>query len=76
MCKIILEPIWIYGVQLWCTASTSNIEILQALLMIVDAHRFMPNTVIRRNLQISTVKEKSAATTFNTVFYLTHTQTT
>jgi hypothetical protein len=40
--KAILKPIWTYGIQLWGTASTSNIEILErfqskALLMIVDA---------------------------------------
>jgi hypothetical protein len=27
--KTILEPIWAYGIQLWGTASTSNIEILE-----------------------------------------------
>ena len=27
--KVILKPIWTYGIQLWCTASNSNIEILQ-----------------------------------------------
>jgi len=27
--KAILKPIWTYGVQLWDTASNSNIEILQ-----------------------------------------------
>jgi glucose dehydrogenase len=26
--KTILKPIWTYGIQLWGTASTSNIEIL------------------------------------------------
>jgi hypothetical protein len=40
--KTILKPIWTYGIQLWDTASTSNIEILErfqskALRMIVDA---------------------------------------
>jgi hypothetical protein len=40
--KSILKPIWTYGIQLWGTASTSNIEILgrfesKALLIIVDA---------------------------------------
>jgi hypothetical protein len=40
--KIILKPIWAYGIQLWGTASTSNIEILErfqskALRMITDA---------------------------------------
>jgi predicted nuclease with RNAse H fold len=44
------------------TASTSNIEILErfqskALRMIVDAPQHVPNTVIRRDFQIPTVKE-------------------
>jgi hypothetical protein len=61
--KTILKPIWIYGVQLWGTASTSNIEILEhsqskALRMIVDALWYVPNMVIRRDLQIPTVKEE------------------
>jgi hypothetical protein len=45
------------------TASTSNIEILErfqskALRMIVDAPWYVPNTVIRRDLLIPTVKEE------------------
>jgi hypothetical protein len=49
--------------QLWGTASTSNIEILErfqskALRMTVDAPRYVSNTVIRRDLQIPTVKEE------------------
>jgi hypothetical protein len=45
------------------TASTYNIEILElfqskALRMIVDAHWYVPNMVIRRDLQIPTVKEE------------------
>jgi hypothetical protein len=49
--------------QLWDTVSTSNIEILEpfqskALRMIVDAPGYVPNTVIRRDLQIPTVKEE------------------
>jgi hypothetical protein len=40
--KTILKPIWTYGIQLWGTASTSNIEILERfqskdLRMIVGA---------------------------------------
>jgi hypothetical protein len=27
--KAILKPIWTYGLKLWCTISTSNIEILE-----------------------------------------------
>jgi hypothetical protein len=61
--KTILRPIWTYGIQLWGTASTSNIEILErfqskALRMIVDAPWYLPNTVIRRDLQTPTVKEE------------------
>jgi hypothetical protein len=61
--KTILKPIWTYGIQLWGTASTSNIEIPErfqskALRMIVDAPWYMPNTVIRRDLQTPTVKEE------------------
>jgi hypothetical protein len=52
-----------YGIQFWGTASTSNVEILErfqskALSMIVDTSWYVPNTVIRRDLQIPTVKEK------------------
>jgi hypothetical protein len=51
------------GIQLWGTASTSNIEILErfqskALRMIVDAPWYVPNTVIRRDLQTPTVTEE------------------
>jgi hypothetical protein len=61
--KTILKPIWTYGTQLWGTASTSNIEILErfqskALHMTVDAPWYVANTLIRRDLQISSVKEE------------------
>jgi hypothetical protein len=55
--------IWAYGIQLWGTASTSNIDILEhfqskALCMITDAPWYVPNTVIRKDLQIPTVKHE------------------
>jgi hypothetical protein len=61
--KATLKPIWTYAIQLWGTASTSNIEIIELfqskdLRTIVDAPWYVPNTVIRRDLQISTVKEE------------------
>jgi hypothetical protein len=61
--KTILKPIWTYGIQFWGTASTSNIEILErfqskALRMILDAPWYVPNTLIRRDLQIPSVKEE------------------
>jgi hypothetical protein len=60
--KSILKPIWTYGIQLWGTASTSNIEILErfqskALRMIVDAPWYVPNNHIRRDLQMASVEE-------------------
>jgi hypothetical protein len=59
MYKATLKQIWTHGMQLWGTASTSNIEILErfqskALRMIVDA----PNTVTPRDLQTPTDKEE------------------
>jgi hypothetical protein len=61
--KTILNPIWTCGIKIWGTTTTSNIEILKrfqskALRKIVDAPWYMPNTVIRRYLQIPTVKEE------------------
>jgi hypothetical protein len=53
--KTILKPIWSYGMQLWGTASTSNIEIVERF---VDTPRYVPNTVIRRDLRTPTVKEE------------------
>jgi hypothetical protein len=61
--KTILKPIWTYGTELWGTASTSNIEILErfqskTLRVIMDAPWYVLNTVIRRDLQAPTVKEE------------------
>jgi hypothetical protein len=49
--KVILKPIWTYGIQLWGSASISNIEILErfqgkVLRMITDAPWYVPNTVL------------------------------
>jgi hypothetical protein len=60
--KTILKPIWTYGIQLWGTASTSNIEILErfqsrALRMIEDAPWYVPNTLIRRDLHCPPIAE-------------------
>jgi hypothetical protein len=52
-----------FGMQLWCRASNFNLEILErfqsrALRIIVEASWFVPNTVIRRDLQTPTVREE------------------
>jgi hypothetical protein len=61
--KAILKPIWTYGIQLWGTTSNSNINILEhfqskVLGLIVDAPWYVSNSVIRKDLQIPTVKEE------------------
>jgi hypothetical protein len=71
MYKTILKPIWTYGIPLWGTASTSNIEVLQrfqnkVLRLIANAPRYLPNTVLHAHLLIPTVK--AATTNFGTKY--------
>ena len=61
--KAILKPIWTYGVQLWGSASNSNIDILErfqskVLRIITDAPWYVPNTVIRRDLKVSSLRQE------------------
>jgi hypothetical protein len=61
--KVPIKPIWTYGIQLWGAASTSNIEILErfqskALRLITDAPWYVPNAIIRRDLQVPSIKEE------------------
>ena len=61
--KAILKPIWTRGIQLWGTASNSNIEILQrfqskTLRSLIDALSYVTNETINRDLKIPTVKEE------------------
>ncbi|CAG5014895.1 unnamed protein product [Parnassius apollo] len=61
--KAILKPIWTYGIQLWGTASHSNIEILQrfqnkALRMITNAPWYVPNELLHHDLRLPTVKQE------------------
>jgi len=68
--KVILKPVWTYGIQLWGTASNSNLEILErfqskALCITTDAPRYVPNTIIKRDLQIPTVKQEACTLSAN-----------
>lgn len=61
--KTILKPVWTYGIQLWGTASNSNIEILQryqniTLRSIVNAPWFVSNNTIHNDLHIPKVKDE------------------
>ena len=62
--KAVLKPIWTYGIQLWATASNSSIEILErfqskVLRIITDAPWYVPNTMLRRDLQVLSVKQEA-----------------
>jgi len=76
--KTILKPIWTYGILLWGTASNYSIEILQifqnkVLRTIVNAPRYVPNTILHTDLQIPTVKaEITNFSTKNREKLLTH----
>jgi hypothetical protein len=68
--KTTLKPIWTYGIHLWGTTYTSNIEILEcfqskALLMITYVPWYVPNTVIRKDLQIPTVKHEISSYSYH-----------
>ena len=65
--KVILKPVWTYGIQLWGTASNSNLERFQskALRITTDAPRYVPNTIIKRDLQIPTVKQEARTPSAN-----------
>lgn len=61
--KSILKPVWMYGIQLWGSASNSNISILQRmqnniLRSICNAPWFTTNSEIHKYLEMNTVKEE------------------
>lgn len=61
--KTILKPIWLYCIQIWGAASTSNINIIQrfqnkVLRIIVSAPRYVPTHLLHRDLSIPTVMEE------------------
>ena len=61
--KSILKPLWTYAVQLWRSASDSNIEFLERfqsemLRKITNAPRYVPNAVIKRELKVLSVRQE------------------
>lgn len=57
-----LKPLWTYGLELWGTASSSNLEILQrfqnkTLRIMVNAPWFVRNEEVHEHAQIPFVKE-------------------
>jgi len=62
--KVILKPVWIYGIELWGCASSSNVEIIQRyqskmLRLIAQApwYEYVTNQTLHRDLCIATVRE-------------------
>lgn len=61
--KAILKPVWTYALQLWGTASHSNVEIVQryqskTLRLITGSPWFVKNEEIHKDLNIPYVKEE------------------
>jgi hypothetical protein len=61
--KAILQPIWTYGVQLWGSASNSNIETLErfqskVLRIFTDVPWYVPNAVIKRDINVLSVRQE------------------
>jgi len=61
--KAILKPIWTYGLQVWGTASNSNIDILErfqsiVLRIITDVPWYVLNTMIRRDSKVLPVRQE------------------
>lgn len=64
--KAVIKPIWTYGIQLWGSASDSNINIIQrmqnaVLKSISTAPWYIRNTELHQTLRINTVKEEIVA---------------
>lgn len=61
--KSILKPIWTYGIQLWGSASNSNVEIVERfqngiLRLILNLPRYVPSWLLLREIGICSVKEE------------------
>ena len=61
--KVILKPVWSYGIELWGTASVSNIEIIQrfqskCLRQIVNAPWYVSNKTLHSDLKMPYVNEE------------------
>lgn len=64
--KVVLKPIWTYGIQLWGTAAKSHLEIIErfqskVLRTITNAPWFIPNGEIRNDLEVNSVKQEISA---------------
>jgi len=59
----ILKPIWVYGIQLWYTASNSNIEIIERfqnkiLEIIIYPSWYVTNDTLHHDFNVPYVKDE------------------
>ena len=62
--KTVIKPVWTYGIQLWGTASNSNIEILQRFQSktprsLINAPWYVTNETGKLNLRINSKDESN-----------------
>lgn len=65
--KTIFKPIWLYGIQIWGTASATNISILErfqskTLRSITNAPQYITNAEISTDLKMCSVKSEIVRT--------------
>ena len=56
--KVIIKPIWTYGIELWGCSSKSSVTIIQrfqskTLRLIADAPRYVSNQTLHADLSIT-----------------------
>jgi hypothetical protein len=62
--KVIIKPIWTYGIELWGCSSKSNVNIIiqtfqyKTLRLIVGAPRYVSNQTLHPDLSITTVEKE------------------
>ena len=62
--KTVIKPVWTYGIQLWGTASNSNIEILQRFQSktprsLINAPWYVTNETGKLNLRMNSKDESN-----------------
>jgi len=67
--KILLKPIWSYGIQLWGTAKKTNIDKIQTiqlitLRMVASAPPYLSNHTLHSDFKIQTILETATKTSY------------
>lgn len=75
--KTILKPVWTYGIELWGTSSSSNVEILQryqskTLRLITNSPWYVNNNNIHNDLGVPKVRNEISRYSTNYLNRLSH----